>query len=145
MTPTDSKQPLRIAQQMRKITYPGLLILAAVSSISAADDSDDTHYLSHGPLRSSDYYWVPSDSPDSEYDSELQDKAIDALVKCRELQEGEFGDRMVLITTAEENIRLCMLGRGWERRWTAPIVILRDGVRQAAIGRNRPARHFEVG
>ncbi len=109
---------------MRRITYPGLLVLAAVASASAADDSDDKHYLSHGPLRSGEYYWVPSDSPDSEYDSELQDQAIDALVKCRELQEEEFGDRMVLITTADENVRRCMLGRGWTRKWTAPLVIL---------------------
>ncbi len=123
MTPANPNQPLGIAQHMRKITYPGLLMLAAVAGTSAANDSDATHYLSYGALRSSEYHWVPSDSPDSEYDSELQDKAIDALVDCRELQEEEFGDRTVLITTAEENIRRCMLGRGWIRKWTVPVVI----------------------
>jgi len=98
---------------MRKITYLGLMILAVVANSATADDADDAHYVSHGPLRSDQYYWVRSDSVDSEYDSELQDQAIDDLVFCRGLQEEEFGDRKVMNPTAEHNVRICMIKRLW--------------------------------
>ena len=91
-------------------------------SVAEADD-DDTHYLSHGPIRSDKYYWVPSDNPDADYNSKSQDQAIQHLEECRAEQDEEIGDRLVPLATAEEVVRVCMLEHGWTRRWTESFVI----------------------
>jgi len=104
-----------------------VLILATAvffaPTIGTTGESEESHHLSYGPLRSENYYWVPSDSPDAEYDSELQNNAIRHLEECRKIQDEKYGDRLVLLTTAEEDIRVCMLERGWSRKWTVPLVI----------------------
>ena len=98
------------------------LLLAGAIGVKAADD-EDTDQLSFGPLRSDEYYWVPADDADAEYDSKAQDRAIQHLQECRAKQDAKFGDEVILLSDAEEDIRKCMLEHGWTRKWTAGGVI----------------------
>ena len=106
-----------------------ILVLALATTVfyapivGNAGESEESHHLSYGPLRSENYFWVPSNRPDAEHHSELQNSAIRHLVECRKIQDEKYGDRLVLLSTAEEDIRVCMLERGWSRKWTVPLVI----------------------
>ena len=97
------------------------------ANLGIASESDVEHHLSFGPLRSDEYYWVPSEAPYAEHDSDIQDKAIKRLKVCRAFQgikhEIEDVDRMPILSEAEEEVRKCMLKDGLTRKWTKPRVI----------------------
>lgn len=140
MTARDPEQPLGgrpFIRAMAKVMTHSLiyrctriasLVLVIASFIAAnlvnASESDVEHHLSIGPLRSDEYYWVPTEAPYAEYDSNIQDKAIKHLEACRLFQKIKHADRMLILSEAEEEIRICMRRNGLTRRWTKPHVII---------------------
>ncbi len=109
-------------------TWIASLVLAiaflTVANLGNASESDVEHHLSFGPLSSDQYYWVLAETPNAEYNSNIQGKAIKRLEVCRVFQNMKHGDRMLTLSKAEEEIRKCMLKDGLTRRWTKPQVII---------------------
>lgn len=100
-----------------------LTTVLAAANLGIASDSHDEHHLSFGPLTSDQYYWVRAETPNAEYDSDIQEKAIKRLEICRVFQKMKHGDRMLMLSEAEEEIRMCMLKDGLRRHWTKPLVV----------------------
>lgn len=104
-----------------RLSIAGLLL--GLSAAVLADDEELKHHLSYGPLASEDYYWVRTGSS-TNFDLELQEKALKHLEVCRLFQKMKHGEAVLELSMAEEEIRVCMLKEGWKRIWNNPQIII---------------------